>query len=218
MTAIEYYISRIRPHIKSLFPDNVVVRDSTLPPLFGLKTLVSKTSIINGFAFLKSSEQTLATFNRTFLEILNEFNDFGPLTTIDPEFKLRLYETFLKRSARQQKLGQYFTPRNIVKPMIRMARLDRLPDDAIVFDPAAGVGGFVLEPLILPGALPNSVHFERDRAIRACEDPRGRRRRHNAHPGEGQQPDPPSGGGARPERHHRGAQPVHGRDVRGNEQ
>jgi hypothetical protein len=44
-------------------------------------------------------------FNRTFLEILDAFHNFGPLTAIDPEFKLRLYETFLKNTPRQQKLG-----------------------------------------------------------------------------------------------------------------
>ena len=57
-TAIEYYVGTIRPHIKRLFPDNTIVHDDRLPALFGLGTLVSKTSVINGFAFLKSSEQT----------------------------------------------------------------------------------------------------------------------------------------------------------------
>jgi type I restriction enzyme M protein len=166
-TAIEYYVSSIRPHVKRLFPDKSVVQDADIPAMFGLKTIVSTTSIINGFAFLKSSDQTtLASFNRTFREILDAFHAFGPLTTIDPEFKLRLYETFLKRSARQQKLGQFFTPRNIVRAMIRMARLGALPDGAIVFDPAAGVGGFILEPMLIDEALPNNVRFDRGRAIR----------------------------------------------------
>lgn len=166
-TAIEYYVSVIRPQIKQLFPDKVVVQDQSLPPLFGLKTLVSSTSIINGFAFLKSSDKTtVSSFNRTFREILDAFHAFGPLTKIDPEFKLRLYETFLKRSARQQKLGQFFTPRNIVRPMIRMAQLGSLPDGAVVLDPAAGVGGFVLEPMLIDDALPNNVRFEKGRALR----------------------------------------------------
>ncbi len=43
--------------------------------------------------------------------------------------------------------------------MIRMARLDRLPDDAVVLDPAAGVGGFVLEPLLYEHALPGNIQF-----------------------------------------------------------
>jgi len=159
VTAIEYYVGTIRPKIKTLFPDNVIVEDPSLPTLFGLNTLVSKTSVINGFAFLRSSVASLQSFNRTFLEILGAFRDFGPLTVIDPEFKLRLYETFLRRSARQERLGQFFTPRNVVRPMIRMARLRQLRDGAIVLDPAAGVGGFVLEPLLFEDALAGNLTF-----------------------------------------------------------
>ncbi|RRA50507.1 N-6 DNA methylase [Acidipila sp. EB88] len=159
VTAIEYYVSKIRPFIKSLFPDNTLAVDPLVSSTFGLKTIVSKTSVINGFAFLRSSSVTLAGFNRIFMEILREFQNFGPLTTIDLEFKLRLYETFLKRSARQQKLGQFFTPRNIVRSMILMARLENLKDGAIVLDPAAGVGGFVLEPPLIVPSLANNTSF-----------------------------------------------------------
>lgn len=160
MTAIEYYISHIRPRIKTLFPDNTVAADAAVPALFGLNTVVSKTSVINGFAFLTSSEEHVASYNRVFLNVLKAFQNFGPLSSIDPEFKLRLYETFLKRSARQQRLGQYFTPRNIVRPMIRMARLDRLSGGATVLDPAAGVGGFILEPLLFADSLPDNYSFQ----------------------------------------------------------
>ena len=159
VTQIEYYVTEIRPRIKQIFPDNVVAGDPDLPKVFGLQTVVSKTSVINGFAFLKTSEEPLKTYNRTFLEILASFEEFGPLTTIEPEFKLRLYETFLRRSARQQKLGQFFTPRNIVQPMIRMAQLQSLPDDATVLDPAAGVGGFILEPLLFKDSLLGNLKF-----------------------------------------------------------
>jgi len=50
--------------------------------------------------------------------------------------------------------------------MIRMAQLSKLPEGAVVLDPAAGVGGFVLEPLLLAEALPNNIQFERGRATR----------------------------------------------------
>lgn len=165
-TQIDYYATKIRPKIKTLFPDATRAEDPAVPAIFGLDTLVSKTSVINGFAFLRSSPEGVRAFNTTFLKILGVFERFGPLTRIEPEFKLRLYETFLRRSARQQSLGQFFTPRNVVRPMIRMARLGRLPDGAVVLDPAAGVGGFVLEPMLLPGALPDNVAFERDRPVR----------------------------------------------------
>lgn len=160
-TAIEYYVSKIRPFVKSLFPDNTVAIDPAVAETFGLNTVVSKTSVINGFAFLKSSSTTVAGFNRSFLEILKEFEQFGPLTTIDPEFKLRLYEFFLRRSARQQKLGQFFTPRNVVRPMVMMARLDTLKPGAVVLDPAAGVGGFILEPGLIVPSLKNNVTFSK---------------------------------------------------------
>ena len=161
VTEIEYYVEKIRPFIKQLFPDNTVVSDSTVPEVFGLQTVVSKTSVINGFAFLRSSKDSLASFNRTFIDILSEFEAFGPLTTIDPQFKLRLYETFLRRSARQQKLGQFFTPRNVVRPIIRMAQLQKLPAGSVVLDPAAGVGGFVLEPPLVVPELAQNVTFEK---------------------------------------------------------
>ena len=158
--AIEYYITQIRPHIKKIFPDNTVCADATIGDLFGLSTVVSKTSIINGFSFLRTSSSTsAATYNRVFLEVLDEFHKFGPLTEIDPEFKMRLYETFLKKSARQQKLGQFFTPRNVVRPMIRMAQLGKLPSGSVVLDPACGVGGFLLEPMLIEDVLKDSITF-----------------------------------------------------------
>jgi type I restriction enzyme M protein len=163
LTAVSYYVTQIRPYIKTLFPDNVLAGDPGVAALFGLQTVVSKTSVINGFAFLRSSADPLDSFNRTFLEILDAFKRFGSLKSIDPEFKLRLYETFLKNTPRQQKLGQFFTPRNVVRQMIRMAQLNKLPDNSVVLDPAAGVGGFVLEPLLLEDALPGNVTIKLNR-------------------------------------------------------
>ncbi|MFB9882072.1 N-6 DNA methylase [Planobispora siamensis] len=160
-TQIEYYVNSIRPKIKQIFAERLTVSDEHVRNIFGLAAVVSQTTIINGFAFLRSSPTTtIPSYNRTFCEILAEFQRFGALTNIDPEFKLRLYETFLRRSARQQRLGQFFTPRNIVKPMIRMAMLNALPDNSVVLDPAAGVGGFILEPLLFPDALPGNVTFK----------------------------------------------------------
>lgn len=165
MTAVEYYFRTVRPKLEALFPKDVAAEDKALGSLFGLKQVKSPTSIIGYNAFYKSDE-TVAVYNRTFMEILEAFERFGPLTEIDPQFKLRLYETFLRRSARQQRLGQFFTPRNVVRPMTRMARLDRLPDGATVLDPAAGVGGFILEPLLFADSLPGNVKFEGGRPKR----------------------------------------------------
>jgi len=161
---IEYYVQDIRPLIKTIFSEKQVVDDSRIVELFGLETIVSPTSVINGFAFLRSGNTSLSSFNRTFVDILGSFLEFGPLSHIDPEFKLRLYETFLKETVSQAKLGQFFTPRNVVIAMLRMAQLHKLRDDAIVFDPAAGVGGFILEPLIDSDMLPDNITFEAGRA------------------------------------------------------
>lgn len=157
VTEVEYYVNQIRPRIKSIFPDNTICQDGAVPALFGMKTVVSKTSIINGFVFLQSGNQTHESYNATFRAVIEAFNAFGPLTRINPEFKLRLYETFLRRSARQQRLGQFFTPRNVVRPMVRMAELSKLPDDAVLLDPAAGVGGFILEPLMWSDSLEGNL-------------------------------------------------------------
>jgi type I restriction-modification system DNA methylase subunit len=159
VTAIEYYFRTVRPKLRELFPEGVPSEDKAVASLFGLKQVRSPTSIIGDNAFYKSDE-TVAVHNRTFIDILDAFERFGGLTEIDPQFKLRLYETFLRRSARQQRLGQFFTPRNVVRPMIRMAELSKLPDGATLLDPAAGVGGFVLEPLLFDDSLPSNVSFE----------------------------------------------------------
>ncbi len=161
-TQIEYYVQRVRPEVKRIFNDTAKVKDKRVLDLFGLDNIASPTSIIDGFVFQKTqgAASSIASYNRTFYDILKEFQRFGPLTNIDPEFKMRLYETFLRRSARQQRLGQFFTPRNIVRPMIHMAELGKLEDNAVVLDPAAGVGGFVLEPLLFDDALPGNVTFK----------------------------------------------------------
>lgn len=161
-TPIEHYIKTIRPRIKQIFPDNTIVSSGcSIPSIFGLSTVVSKSSIINGFSFLDHSESTSpASYNHAFVEILKEFERFGTLTAIDPEFKLRLYETFLKKSARQQKLGQFFTPRNVVQQIVRMADIKSLPDGSVILDPACGVGGFVLEPGLVEVCLKDNLTFQ----------------------------------------------------------
>lgn len=156
---IEYYVNSIRPKIKQIFPDNTIAQSLDVAKIFGLSTVISKTSVINGFSFMKNSVSSPATFNRVFMDILKEFQNFGPLNSIDPEFKLRLYETFLKKSARQQKLGQFFTPRNVVKSIIQMAQMNELPKGATVLDPACGVGGFILEPAITEKSLIDNLTF-----------------------------------------------------------
>ena len=102
------------------------------------------TSIINGIVFDPLSEDE----GRLFAQIIQRFKDFGSLRKIDPEFKSRIFERFLKKSMSVKNWGQYFTPRNVVKAMVEMSGVERLPPGAVLADPACGVGGFLLEPLM----------------------------------------------------------------------
>lgn len=68
--------------------------------------------------------------------------------SIDEDLNGRLFETFLSATMRGQALGQYFTPRSIVKLMTRVAapvagreRIER------IIDACCGTGGFLIEVL-----------------------------------------------------------------------
>lgn len=161
MTQIEYYAQTVRPKIKEVFPEHTTVTDPVIERVYGFKTITSRTSVIDGFAFLATGQAGIDVYNETFLDILWLFQDFGPLTRINPEFKSRLYEKFLKRSIKQAKLGQFFTPRNLIRAMVRMGDLGSLSNGAVVVDPACGVGGFLLEPLLHDHALAGNYELTR---------------------------------------------------------
>ena len=124
---LAYYFDSVRPEIRRLFPAGT-----------------DGTSVINGIVFTRDSKDQ----GRLFLQILQRFRDFGSLKKIDPEFKSRIFERFLKKSLAVKNWGQYFTPRNVVKAMVEMSGVEHLPPGATLADPACGVGGFVLEPLM----------------------------------------------------------------------
>lgn len=121
-----YYESVIRPHVKTLFP---------LGP--------DGYSIINGIVLQSGNRD----HNLIFHEILKKFIRFGSLANTEPEFKTRLYESFLRESKTTSTFGQFFTPRKIVSAIHDMAQVGRLPAGKSICDPAAGVGGFVLEQM-----------------------------------------------------------------------
>lgn len=68
--------------------------------------------------------------------------------SIDEDLNGRLFETFLSATMRGKALGQYFTPRSIVKLMTRLAApiagRDRVEH---VIDACCGTGGFLIEVL-----------------------------------------------------------------------
>ena len=67
---------------------------------------------------------------------------------IDEDLNGRMFEAFLTATMRGQDLGQYFTPRTIVKLMTRLAHLHAGRDRVDrVLDACCGTGGFLIEAL-----------------------------------------------------------------------
>ena len=131
-SALDYYAKLCRPQIHNLFPEG---QDGT--------------TIINGTIFVNEGGNANLSQASLFGEVLDELWEYaeehGSFRYIRPEFKTRLYETFLRQSAGVKALGQYFTPRNVVKAMVQMSPAAHLPIGARVCDPFCGVGGFILE-------------------------------------------------------------------------
>ena len=131
--ALKYYANNCRKEIQELFPAG---RDGT--------------SIINGTIFVNEDGAANVAQAALFAEIIedlaNHDREFGSFRYIKREFKTRLYESFLRQSAGIKALGQYFTPRNVVQAMVRMAR--EVNSGGRICDPFCGVGGFVLELLM----------------------------------------------------------------------
>ena len=80
---------------------------------------------------------------------MSEFDrKYGSFKYIQPQFKTRLYESFLRQSAGLHHSGQFFTPRNVVQAMVNVSSVNTLPLGASICDPFCGVGGFLLESII----------------------------------------------------------------------
>ncbi len=69
---------------------------------------------------------------------------------IDEDLNGRMFEAFLTATMRGKELGQYFTPRSIVKLMTKLAKLKAQPganNIENVIDACCGTGGFLIEAL-----------------------------------------------------------------------
>lgn len=130
--ALRRYAAEIRPEIKAMFPAGE-----------------DGTTILNGTIFVNEEGEANIVQDTLFYNVLKQFKDYGnkygSFKYIDKNFKTRLYESFLRQSAGVAALGQYFTPRNVIKAVIKMVNGNVLPDNAKICDPFCGVGGFVLE-------------------------------------------------------------------------
>ncbi|MEV4312991.1 N-6 DNA methylase [Actinocrispum sp. NPDC049592] len=70
------------------------------------------------------------------------------LISIDADLNGRMFETFLNSTLRGKALGQYFTPRSVVKLAVGLANLDVGPKRVdVVMDACCGTGGFLIEAL-----------------------------------------------------------------------
>lgn len=127
--AFKNYSENVRPYLKVMFPASTE----------------DGTTIINGTVLNPSVPE----HGKVFYKILKKFHDFGELKNIDPSFKSKVFEDFMKKSISKKNWGQYFTPRNIIDAVIEISGIDKLEDGANVCDPACGVGGFLLEPIKL---------------------------------------------------------------------
>lgn len=123
---LKYYLSVVRPYVKKIFP----------PQSDG-------TTIINGLSLKKDQNQ-----DSLFFDILTSFHEYGKLENIDPNFKSRLFEDFLKGTTGKKQLAQFFTPRNVIKAIVELANVRNLPENSKICDPACGVGGFIIEPIL----------------------------------------------------------------------
>lgn len=125
--AFKNYSHSVRPHLRVMFPADeedgtTIINDTVLNP-------------------------DVPEHSQVFYKILKKFDRFGEMKSIDPQFKSRVFEAFMKESISKKNWGQVFTPRNIIGAMIEMSDIDQLEEGSQVCDPACGVGGFVLEPM-----------------------------------------------------------------------
>ena len=74
------------------------------------------------------------------------------LGAVDEDLNGRMFETFLTATMRGEALGQFFTPRNVVKFMVQMAnpRVTRHKMDSVL-DGCCGTGGFLIEAMAYMG-------------------------------------------------------------------
>jgi len=160
-TAIRFYLTQIRQRIKdTLFPPLAAPENARgllqqgafyvptrrlLKNTTGIRFSSSVTSVINGHAFEKDAD----SYNEEFVNILCKLSQLHGVKSLDPGFKSRVYEQFLRRDPNLTKVsGKYFTPRNVVRAIVDMAKVPRLPVGSIICDPACGVGGFITESVL----------------------------------------------------------------------
>ncbi len=87
-----------------------------------------------------------------------EFLEHLDLFSVDEDLNGRLFETFLTATMRGSTLGQFFTPRSVVKFMVQLADLSATRKNMErVLDGCCGSGGFLIEAMAsMSSALMNN--------------------------------------------------------------
>ncbi len=100
----------------------------------------NKKRIFNDDEVIEMQPQTI----KDVVRLIESFDLHG----IDEDLNGRMFETFLNATVRGKELGQFFTPRSVVKFMTKTARL-RIRDGRLprVLDACCGSGGFLIEAL-----------------------------------------------------------------------
>ncbi len=85
----------------------------------------------------------------TIKEIVRMLQEYD-LHSIDEDLNGRMFETFLNATIRGKELGQFFTPRQVVKYMVNIADI-HVSKDGIsdILDGCCGSGGFLIEAMAL---------------------------------------------------------------------
>ena len=92
--------------------------------------------------------ETLDIGAETILQVVKLLENLD-LHGIDEDLNGRMFETFLNATVRGRALGQFFTPRSVVKFMTKAAMLEVQNDGEIPFilDGCCGSGGFLIEAM-----------------------------------------------------------------------
>ena len=80
------------------------------------------------------------------VRLLEHYDLFG----IDEDLSGRMFEAFLSATVRGEALGQFFTPRTVVKFMTQMAKINSSKNKMdIILDGFCGSGGFLIEAMTI---------------------------------------------------------------------
>jgi len=131
--ALTHYVRKCRPEMIDCFGRSIIG-----------EAIVSEQSLFVG------PDGPSIVHAPLFAQLIVQLKEVPPNWFSDGDYdKSRLYEMFLRQSAESRLLGQFFTPRVVVRAMLDMScvKLFKAGQKYKVCDPFCGVGGLLLETL-----------------------------------------------------------------------